>query len=257
MLKSARSEGFRTKEGRQTAFENLSAQGIDSLIVIGGDGSLTGAHLMHEEHGIPVIGIPATIDNDLMGTDESIGFDTALNTAVEAVDKIRDTAASHNRLFLVEVMGRNSGEIALATGIATGALAVMTPEEDLSVDDLIQSLERGRRNKKTSNIVIVAEGYGKNGAEDLGRVIQERTDLYETKVTVLGHIQRGGQPSVRDRLLASELGHAAVEALMNGKKDIMVGLKQSNIEHIPILEAVQSKKHLNPNYLQLVKELSI
>ncbi|HAB89283.1 MAG TPA: 6-phosphofructokinase [Bacteroidetes bacterium] len=257
MLKSARSEGFRTKEGRQTAFENLSAQGIDSLIVIGGDGSLTGAHLIHKEHGIPIVGIPATIDNDLKGTDESIGFDTALNTAVEAVDKIRDTAASHNRLFLVEVMGRNSGEIALATGIATGALAVMTPEENLGVDDLIQSLERGRLNKKTSNIVIVAEGYGKGGAKELGDIIQQQTDLYETKVTVLGHIQRGGQPSVRDRLLASELGHAAVEALMNGKKDVMVGLKQSNIEHIPILEAVQSKKHLNPNYLQLVKELSI
>jgi len=257
ILKSARCEEFRTKEGRQMAYDNLVANEIDALVVIGGNGTLTGGKLFEEEFGIPVVGLPGTIDNDLFGTEFTIGFDTAVNTVVEAVDKIRDTAFSHNRLFLVEVMGRNSGFIALQSGLGSGAIEIMMPEIDIDVDTLISTLKKGRLTKKSSSVIIVAEGNKNGGAAELAEQVSEKYSYYDTRVTVLGHIQRGGNPTCFDRVLASELGVAAVEALMDGKSKVMIGKEHGKITYTPIEDALNNQKELDPYILRITKILSL
>jgi len=256
MLKSARCDEFRTKEGRQKAYENFIANDIDALIAIGGNGTLNGARIFEEEFGIPVMGIPGTIDNDLYGTDHTIGFDTAANTVVEAVDKIRDTAFSHNRLFFVEVMGRDTGYIALHSGLATGAIEIMLPETDVDLDQLISKLEKGRRTKKTSSVIIVAEGNLNGGATELAAQVNEKYNHYDTRVTVLGHIQRGGNPTCFDRVLACELGVGAVEALIDGKSNAMVGKVNGAVVLTQLEEALNIKKELNNNIIRITKILS-
>ena len=257
ILKSARSEEFRTEEGRRAAHAHLLANEIDGLVVIGGNGTFTGAKLLHEETGFPVIGVPGTIDNDLAGTDYTIGFDTATNTVVEAVDKIRDTADSHNRLFFVEVMGRDSGFIALQTGIATGAIAVMTPETGLGIDDLIEILEKGRKSNKTSSIVMVAEGHPMGGAFEIARRVHEQYSHYDVRVTVLGHLQRGGDPSCFDRVLASRLGVAAVEGLISGKTNVMAGFVNDALVFYPFEEAIKNKTASLDDEVRIANILSI
>lgn len=257
ILKSARSDEFRTKEGRAKAAEHLRASKIDALIAIGGNGTFTGAHIFFEEHGIPVIGVPGTIDNDLFGTDNTIGYDTATNTVVEAVDKIRDTANSHNRLFFVEVMGRDSGFIALRAGIATGAIAVLLPEDDLSIDELIAVLEKGASSKKTSSVVLVAEGDANGGAYEVAKKVTDKYSGYETRVTVLGHIQRGGVPTCSDRVLASRMGVAAVEGLLAGRADEMIGIVSDKERFTPLEEAITRTVIPNVEELRMSKILSI
>ncbi|MDG1262034.1 MAG: 6-phosphofructokinase [Flavobacteriales bacterium] len=257
ILKSARSAEFMTKEGRQKAFDNLKNRNVDALITIGGNGTFTGAHIFHEEFGLPVMGIPGTIDNDLFGSDNTIGFDTATNTVVEAIDKIRDTANSHNRLFFVEVMGRDAGFIALRSGIATGAIAVLMPEEEMSIDELIEVLEKGAESNKTSSIVIVAEGDANGGAYEVARKVNQRYSQYETRVTVLGHIQRGGVPSCWDRVLASRMGVAAVEGLINGHKDVMIGIINDKEEYVKLNDAISQKAEPNAEEMRIAKILSI
>ena len=257
MLKTARSDEFRTINGMQKALENLEANDVDALVVIGGDGTFTGAHKFFKQFDFPVIGIPGTIDNDLFGTDYTIGYDTATNVVIDAIDKVRDTASSHNRLIFVEVMGRDHGFIAIRSGLATGAIEIMLPESEITVDELICTLEKGRKNKKTSSIVVVAEGNKSGNAIRLADKVNERYKNYETRVTVLGHLQRGGSPSCLDRVLASELGVAAVEGLLNGEKDVMVGSLNSEITYTPLEEALSKRKQLNPNMLRIAKILSI
>jgi 6-phosphofructokinase 1 len=257
ILKSARSDEFRTKEGRQKAFDQLQKHQIDALVTIGGNGTFTGAHILHEEYGVPVMGIPGTIDNDLFGSDNTIGFDTALNTVVEAVDKIRDTANSHNRLFFVEVMGRDSGYIAARAGIATGAIAVMLPEQEMTIDELIAVLEKGAASNKTSSIVIVAEGDINGGAYEVAKKVNAKYAQYETRVTVLGHIQRGGAPSCWDRVLASRMGVGAVEGLIEGFHDHMTGVVNDLGVYTPLVEAFSSRVGPNPEELRISKILSI
>lgn len=256
ILKSARSAEFKTEEGRKKAYENLKNAGIEGLIVIGGDGTFTGAKIFEAEYNIPTVGIAGTIDNDLFGTDYTIGYDTALNTVIDAVDKIRDTASSHDRLFFVEVMGRDAGFIALRSGIGVGAEAVLVPETHTYIDALIQKLELGWENKKKSSIIIVAEGDDAGGAYEVAQKVKERYNQYETKVTVLGHIQRGGSPSAADRVLASRLGVAAVEAIKSGKSNIMVGIINNEIAHTSYEKAIKHHHELNPNLLKLVEILS-
>ncbi len=257
ILKSARSVAFRTPEGRKKAFENLVNHRIDGLIAIGGDGTFTGAKVFEAEYGIPSIGIPGTIDNDLYGTDNTIGYDTAINTVVEAVDKIRDTASSHDRLFFVEVMGRDAGFIALRSGIGLGAEAILVPETPTYIDALIAKLEKGRDQLKSSAIIIVAEGDDAGNASEVAKKVKERFDYYDTKVTVLGHIQRGGSPTAADRVLASRLGLAAVEALIGGKTNQMVGVVNNQIEHTDYSKAIKHHSTLNENLLRLAEILSI
>lgn len=256
VLKSARSDKFRTVEGRKKAFENLSAKEIDALIVIGGNGTFTGGLTFYKEYNIPVIGIPGTIDNDLYGTDFTIGFDSACNTVIEAVDKIRDTALSHNRIFFVEVMGRDSGYIASSSALASGAVAAVIPEEAWSVDELINRLDRGLKSKKTSSIIIVAEGGFEGGAVSIAKEVEKRFSYYETKVTILGHIQRGGPPSLADRILASELGCHAIEGLLEGKENVMVGKVHNNIEYTPLEEAIEKKSKMDKGILRISDILS-
>lgn len=257
ILKSSRSMEFMTPEGRKKAFEQLQKAKIDALIAIGGNGTLTGAHLFTKEFGIPIIGIPGSIDNDLFGTDHSIGFDTATNTVVDAVDKIRDTATSHNRLFFVEVMGRSSGFIALKAGIATGAIAIVLPEDEMSIDDLVNTLRESGESGKSSSIVIVAEGSKSGGASEIAKLVNEKTPDYETRVSILGHLQRGGSPSCFDRVMASRMGLAAVEGLLQGRTDEMIGIVNDE-ETFTGLDLVISKDHL-PRHaeLRLAKILSI
>ena len=257
MLKSSRCPEFRTPSGRKKAYDNLKAHHIDGLIVIGGDGTLTGAHVLASEFPISVMGVPATIDNDLAYTDYTIGFDTATNVATACIDKIRDTANSHDRLFFVEVMGRDSGFIALRAGIASGAICVMLPEINTSVEELVAILRQGYQKDKKSSIVIVAEGNQNGGAIEIARRVQEAYQDYETKVTVLGHVQRGGDPTCFDRLLAGELGVGAVEALLNGTTDHMIGLQGTKTVLTPILDCTEKEPVLNPNHLKLAKILSI
>ena len=257
-LKSARSEEYKTKEGRRKAYENLKKHAIDALVVIGGDGSFTGASIFGEEYDIPVVGIPGTIDNDINGTDYTIGYDTALNTVVEAIDKIRDTASSHNRLFLVEVMGRDAGDIALHTGIGAGAEEILIPEEDLGTDRLMESLTNSKKSGKTSSIIVVSEGdqIGKN-ITALADYIKTNLEGYEVKVTVLGHIQRGGSPSCYDRVLATRLGVGAVDALIEGKKKIMIGISHKKIVHVPLETAIYNKKVFDTDLLRVADIVSI
>jgi len=257
ILKSARCEEFMSEEGRAKAIENLRNNNVDGLVVIGGNGTFTGALKLFNEYGFPVIGLPGTIDNDLDGTDNTIGFDTATNNVIEAVDKIRDTADSHNRLFFVEVMGRDNGFIALRTGIATGAIAVMTPETEISVDGLVQVLEEGQKNKKSSSIVIVAEGNSSGGAYKLAQEVKKRTDQYDIRITVLGHLQRGGSPSCSDRVLASRLGIEAVEALINGVTNSMVGVVNDSLVHTPFEDAIANKIHTLKDEVRIARILSI
>jgi len=255
-LRSARSTTFRTPEGRKRAYENLQKHGIDALVVIGGDGSLTGAHLLFEEYGIPSIGLPGTIDNDLSGTDSTIGFDTACNTAIQAIDKIRDTASSHDRLFFVEVMGRDAGFIAINAGIGSGAAATLIPERKMPVEDLIKRLNKRARAKKQSNIVIVAEGGKSGGALEISQKVKKILPQYDIKVTILGHLQRGGSPTSYDRLLASKLGVAAVEGLMHGKYDVMAGVINNKVVYTPIKKAIVDDKEVDEDDFRIAKILS-
>jgi 6-phosphofructokinase 1 len=252
ILKSARSKEFRTKEGRKKAYENLVQREVDALVVIGGDGSFTGAVTFNEEFGFPVVGIPGTIDNDIFGTTHTLGYDTALNTAVEAIDKIRDTASSHNRLFFVEVMGRDAGFIALNAGVGAGAEEILIPEEDLGLERMLESLERSRRAGKSSSIVVVAEGdkSGKNVYE-LAKYVEENLPEYDVRVSILGHMQRGGSPSCFDRVLASRLGVKAVELLLDGKTNLMVGLKDNVVISTDIKEAISGGHSINYELLRI------
>ena len=252
ILKSARSQEFRTKEGRQKAYQNLVDKNIDGLVVIGGDGSFTGALIFNQEFNFPVMGIPGTIDNDIFGTSHTLGFDTALNTVVDAIDKIRDTASSHNRLFFIEVMGRDVGHIALNAGIAGGAEEILIPEEDLGLDRLVDSLNRSRTSGKTSSIVIVAEGdkIGKNIFQ-LKEYVDENMEGYDVRVSVLGHMQRGGAPSCFDRVLASRMGVKAVETLLEGKTNYMVGLIANKMELTPLDNAIKGKTKINLELLRV------
>jgi len=257
ILQSARSKEFMTKEGRAKAAANLKKEGVDAMILIGGDGTFTGGQVFSQEHNFPVIGVPGTIDNDIFGTHYTIGYDTALNTVIEAIDKIRDTASSHNRLFFVEVMGRDAGFIALNTGIGAGAEEILIPEEDLGLDRLLDSLERSRRAGKTSSIVVVSEGdkIGKNVFE-LAEYVKENLPFYDARVTVLGHIQRGGRPSCFDRVLASRLSVKAVELLLDGKRDLMVGMMNNEIESCSLDQALKGKHNINKDLLRISEILS-
>jgi 6-phosphofructokinase 1 len=257
ILKSSRCMEFHTKEGRQKAYDNLKREKVDALIAIGGNGTFTGASIFQSEFGIPVMGIPGSIDNDLAGTDHCIGFDTATNTVVDAVDKIRDTATSHNRLFFVEVMGRNSGFIALKSGIATGAIAIILPEDEIPVEELIRILQGTEGTGKTSSIVIVAEGSKSGGAYEIAKQVNEKYQQYETRVSVLGHLQRGGSPSCYDRVIAGRMGVAAVEGLLHGKTDCMIGIINDKEVYTPLTEAIKNQHMPNRDELRIAKILSI
>ena len=257
ILKSSRSKDFMTLEGRQKAFENMKKHGVNALITIGGNGTFTGAHVFFEEFGIPVMGVPGSIDNDLFGSDHCIGFDTATNTVVDAVDKIRDTATSHNRLFFVEVMGRNSGFIALKAGIATGAIAIVLPEDEMSIDDLVATLRESEESGKSSSIVLVAEGSKSGGAYEIAKKVTEKYSEYETRVSVLGHLQRGGAPSCYDRVMASRMGVAAVEGLLEGRKDVMIGIINDRETYTPLSEAINNRHLPNRDELRIARILSI
>lgn len=254
ILKTARSEEFRTVEGRQRAYENLKKRNIDGLVAIGGDGTFTGAAKFIKEHNIPVIGLPGTIDNDLAGTDFTIGYDTAINTVIDAVDKIRDTAESHDRVFVVEVMGRDSGLIALRSGISVGAECVLIPEIKVDYEAMMDRLDRTRKNK-ASRVIIVAEGDDA-GAFAVADRIKERFPHYDLRVSILGHIQRGGSPTCMDRVLASRLGVAAVEALMEGRQGEMAGLIHGQVEFTPFEKAIKHIGAINDNLLRMVEILS-
>ena len=258
VLKTARSKEFMEPEGRRQAYENLKAWGIDAVVVIGGDGSLTGARVFCDEYfDIPFIGLPGTIDNDIYGTDYTIGYDTALNTVVEAVDKIRDTAGSHNRLFFVEVMGRDAGFIALNSGIACGAEAILIPEVHGEAQNLKEYLQKGFKRKKSSNIIIVAEGDESGGAFAIAESVKEDFRDYDVRVSVLGHIQRGGTPSAYDRVSASKLGYAAVEALMDDQKSVMVGYHNGEIDLVPFRKVIKLKKKVDTEKMKMVEILSV
>lgn len=256
-LKSARSAEFRTKEGRLKAYHTVRDNNIDALIVIGGDGSFRGASTFYEEYGIPFIGIPGTIDNDIFGTDYTIGYDTALNTAIEAIDRIRDTATSHNRVFFIEVMGRDAGFIALSSGIASGAQDILIPEKKDSLESLFESLRKSETSGKNSSIIVVAEGEELGNVFELAKATEKQFPDYDIRVTVLGHIQRGGSPSCMDRVLASRLGIAAVEALIEGKSNVMVGLQSNKVLYTSIKEATKKHNEIDQELIKVAKILAI
>ena len=257
ILKSARSVEFKTKEGRQKAFEQLQKFGIEGLIAIGGDGTFTGAKLFYEEYGIPTVGAPGTIDNDLYGTDITIGFDTAVNTALEAIDKIRDTADSHDRVFFIEVMGRDSGYIAIQSGIGAGAEIVLVPETLTTIDDVINTLTQGWNRSKTSSIVVVAEGDEEGSAFEISQKVKKVIPDKDIKVTTLGHIQRGGNPSAQDRIIGSRMGLGAIQGLLNGEKNCMAGIINDKLVFTSFDDAINKNKPLNPDLIDMVKILSI
>lgn len=257
ILKTARSEEFKTTAGRKKALEELNKEGIDALIAIGGDGTFTGLHKFYQECGLPVLCIPGTIDNDISGTDYTIGFDTATNTAVEALDKIRDTALSHNRLFFIEVMGRHSGYIAINSGIAGGAGAIIIPEDTLTFDEFYQKLGAGEVTNKKSNLVVVAEGSKIGTADELARKVAERSSYFDIKVTILGHLQRGGAPTYFDRVLASKMGVAAVEGLLKGKTDAMIGIRDNKIVFNRFDDVMNSHHEIDEDMKRIAKILSI
>ncbi len=256
ILKTARSEEFMTKEGREKAFKNLKKANIDAVVAIGGDGTFTGASIFEEEFGFPMIGLPGTIDNDLFGSDFTIGFDTAINTVVQAVDKIRDTATSHDRLFIIEVMGRDAGFIALNSGIACGAEDILIPETKTYYNSLLQKLKHDWRRNKRTGIIIVAEGDDSGGAFEVAKHIESNFPDFKTRVSILGHIQRGGSPSCNDRVLASSLGYHAVIALLKGKKGMMVGQVDNKIVFTPFAKAIKQDQMLNKNLLEMARVLS-
>ena len=255
ILKTARSKEFFTKEGRQKAYNNLKKRGINGLVILGGDGSFRGAQTFSNEFDIPCIGLPGTIDKDIAGTDFTIGFDTAVNTAVQAIDKIRDTAESHDRLFIIEVMGRDAGYIALHSGIATGAENILIPEKKTDIDNLIASLQEKEKRKKLVNLIIVAEGE-KGGADYIDKIIKEKIPGLDTRVCILGHIQRGGSPTCFDRLIASRMGYHAVECLMEGRFNVFVGIVNNRMHYIPLNEAVKKKQRISEEWMKIVKILA-
>jgi len=257
ILKSSRCKEFLTTEGRATAIEQMKKHHIDALITIGGNGTFTGAHILSQESGIPVMGIPGSIDNDLFGTDHCIGFDTATNTVVDAVDKIRDTATSHNRIFFVEVMGRNSGFIALKAGIASGAIAIVLPEDEMTSEELMQILRASEKSGKSSSIVIVAEGVKGGTAYELANKVAAENPDYDTRVSVLGHLQRGGAPSCYDRVIASRMGVAAVEGLLQGRKDVMIGIVNDRETYTSLEEAITRSNLPNRDELRIARILAI
>ena len=256
ILKTARSKGFETPEGRKKAYDNMVANGIDALVVIGGNGSLTGAKIFAEEYDVPCIGLPGTIDNDLYGTDLTIGYDTTLNTIVDCVDKIRDTANSHERIFFVEVMGRDAGFLAQNSVIASGAEAAIIPEDNTDADQLEHFIGRGIRKSKNSSIVIVSESP-KCGAMYYAERVRKEYPQYDVRVSILGHLQRGGSPSARDRILASRLGAGAIDALLDGQRNVMIGIKQDNVVYVPFVDAIKKEKPINKELIRVLDELSI
>lgn len=257
ILKSARSMEFMTPEGRKRAHENLISAGINGLVAIGGNGTFTGAEIFYQEFGIPTVGAPGTIDNDLYGTDFTIGFDTAVNTALDAIDKIRDTADSHDRIFFIEVMGRDSGYIAIESGLGGGAELVMVPETETSIEEVIETLKSGWARSKTSSIIVVAEGDEEGGANEVAAKVKEHIPYGDIKVTLLGHVQRGGAPTAMDRILASRMGTAAVEGLIKGKKNVMVGVINNEVVYTPFSETITKKKPIHTDLIRLVDILSI
>jgi 6-phosphofructokinase 1 len=256
ILKTSRCKEFFTPEGRKTAYDNLKKHGINGLVIIGGDGSFRGAQIFSNEYDIPCIGLPGTIDKDIAGTDFTIGFDTAVNTAVEAIDKIRDTADAHDRLFIIEVMGRDAGYIALHSGIATGAENILIPERKTIITDIVKALEEKERRHKLVNLIVVAEGDEFGGANEVAKVIQERLPQQEVRVCILGHIQRGGSPSCMDRLIASRMGYHAVECLMEGRHNVFVGIVNNKMNYTPLNEAVKKKQKISEEWMTVVKILS-
>jgi 6-phosphofructokinase 1 len=254
ILKTARCKEFFEHEGRKKAYANLKKLGINGLVIIGGDGSFRGAHKLSEEFDIPCIGLPGTIDKDIAGTDFTIGFDTAVNTAVEAIDKIRDTADAHDRLFIIEVMGRDAGYIALHSGIATGAENILIPERKTDIEELVSSLLEKERRRKLVNLIVVAEGD--RGAEDVATIIKERVPNADTRVCVLGHIQRGGAPTCLDRLIASRMGYSAVESLLEGRHNVMIGIVNNKMHFTPLEKAVKAKQKISEDWLKIVKILA-
>lgn len=257
ILKTARSKDFTTPEGRKVAYDNMVANGIDALIIIGGNGSLTGAQVFAKEYDVPCIGLPGTIDNDLFGTDSTIGYDTALNTIVECVDKIRDTATSHDRIFFVEVMGRDAGFLAQNSAIAAGAEAAIIPEDKTDVDQLEQFISRGFRKSKNSSIVIVSESPADGGATHYAERVRKEYPQYDVRVSILGHLQRGGSPTAFDRILASRLGVAAIEALKEGQRNIMVGIDDDEIVYVPFSRAIKNDKPIGKELISVLGILSI
>jgi 6-phosphofructokinase 1 len=256
MLYTARCKAFYEPEGRAAAAKQLETHGIEGLVVIGGDGSYRGAQTLHEEHGIACIGMPGTIDNDIGGTDFTIGYDTALNTAVEAIDRIRDTAASHDRVFFVEVMGRHSGYLAMMSGIAGGAEEILVPETPSNIDQLVENLRQARAKGKTSSIVVVAEGDDAGKAIDIMNKVQEIAQFPDVRAAVIGHLQRGGSPSAFDRILASRLGVRAVEALLDGETGKMAGISANNVVLRPLSEAWECRTQFDPTFLRVARVLS-
>ena len=257
ILKTARCKEFQTPEGRQLAYETLKKEGIDALVVIGGDGSLTGARIFATEFNFPIVGLPGTIDNDLYGTDKTIGYDTALNTIMECVDKIRDTATSHERLFFIEVMGRDAGFLALNGAIATGAEAAIIPEISTEVDQLAELIQSGFRKSKNSSIVLVAESPITGGAMALAERVKNEYPQYDVRVTILGHLQRGGSPTAVDRILASRMGAAAVDALLEDQRNVMIGIRNDEIVSVPFSKAIKNDKPINRELLNTLRRLSI
>ncbi len=256
VLKTARCKEFYEPEGRKRAYDNLKRFGIDGLVVIGGDGSFKGAQKFSQEFDIPCIGLPGTIDKDIAGTDFTIGFDTAVNTAVDAIDKIRDTADAHDRLFIIEVMGRDAGYIALHSGIATGAEHILIPERKTNIDDVIDDLMANERRQKMVNLIVVAEGDEFGGANEVARHVKERMPQLDTRVCILGHIQRGGSPTCIDRLIASRMGYAAVDALIEGTHNVMIGIVNNKIQYTPLDKAVKAKQKIDPEWFKIVKILA-
>ena len=257
ILKTARCKEFQTPEGRQLAYDNLKRHGIDALVVIGGDGSLTGARIFANEFNLPIIGLPGTIDNDLFGTDTTIGYDTALNTIMECVDKIRDTATSHERLFFIEVMGRDAGFLALNGAIASGAEAAIIPEISTEADQLADLIKNGFRKSKNSSIVLVAESPVTGGAMAIAKLVEEEYPQYDVRVSILGHLQRGGSPTAHDRILASRMGAAAIDALLDDQRNVMIGIKNDEIVYVPFVKAIKNDKPINRELLNTLRRLSI
>ena len=257
ILKTARCKEFMEYEGRKKAYENLHKRGIDGLVIIGGDGSFRGAQIFSNEFDIPCVGLPGTIDKDMAGTDITIGFDTAVNTAINAIDKIRDTMDAHDRLFIVEVMGRDAGYIALHSGIATGAENILIPETKTDIESIIASLTEKEKRKKLVNLIVVAEGYdGAGGASGLAEIIKKRLPNADVRICVLGHIQRGGSPTCEDRLVASHMGYYAVESLLVGRKNVMVGVINNKIHYTPLDKAVKEKQKIGQEWMKIVKILA-
>jgi len=256
ILQSARSERFRTKEGRAAAYKQLKKNGIEGVVAIGGDGTFTGASVFLKEHDIPIVGCPGTIDNDLYGTDYTIGYDTAINTAMACIDNIKDTANAHNRLFFVEVMGRHSGYIALSSGIGSGAACIMIPETEITMEQLAEVIQKGYKRKKLFSLVIVAEGNKNGGAMEIAEKLKTKVD-YESKVTIIGHLQRGGSPTAADRVLASQLGYGAVDGLLKGEKNVMVGFSNNQITYVPFKDAIEKKKDIDEHMLNVAKILAL